>query len=154
MAMVASAIPPVSRHQALPSGAQSHLQAILEGVSANARYPDDADDALAGIGPQSEADAQAARDEQGAVEERRRELFVLLKNVAKLSFEEAVGFVGRALQAAVTRRQASFQVGEGRRCLWPQHHAWNCSTFFGDRWTLKVCVYFNFVLCSCSVWFC
>lgn len=45
----------------------------------------------------------------------RRELFVLLKNVAKLSLEEAVNFVGGLLQAVAARSSGARLVGEGER---------------------------------------
>eukprot|EP00878_Enallax_costatus_P021623 GHUV01022908.1.p1 GENE.GHUV01022908.1~~GHUV01022908.1.p1 ORF type:complete len:615 (+),score=214.70 GHUV01022908.1:523-2367(+) len=110
----------VKRGQALPSGAQLHLQAVLEGVAAAARYPEDganeAEDGSTGPGlgnnssstssnsraRLSDAEVLAAREEQWEVEERRKELLVLLKNAAKLAFPEALNFVASKLQAALS----------------------------------------------------
>jgi exportin-T len=49
----------------------------------------------------------AAREEQWEVEERRRELLVLLKNAAKLAFPEALNFVAGKLQAVLAAGQAA-----------------------------------------------
>jgi exportin-T len=49
----------------------------------------------------SESDLLAAREEQWEVEERRKELLVLLKNAAKLAFPEALTFVAGRLQATL-----------------------------------------------------
>jgi exportin-T len=84
----------------MPPDAALHLRSILEGVAAAARYPRDS--ANEGSGPDGvpadEAEALAAQEEQWEVEERRRELFVVLKNVAKLSLNDALSFVGQQLQ--------------------------------------------------------
>jgi exportin-T len=86
-----------------------HLRSILEGVAAAARYP--ADSANEGSGPDGvpsdEAEALAAREEQYEVEERRRELFVVLKNVAKLSLNDALAFVGQQLQVVAQHAAAA-----------------------------------------------
>lgn len=94
------------------------LQAVLEGVAAAARYPEDganeAEDGSTGPGlgsnsssnnskaHLSDAEVLAAREEQWEVEERRKELLVLLKNAAKLAFPEALNFVASRLQAALS----------------------------------------------------
>jgi hypothetical protein len=44
------------------------------------------------------------------VEERRRELFTVLKNIARLAFSEALAFTSSLLQAALARSDAPFQV--------------------------------------------
>eukprot|EP00879_Flechtneria_rotunda_P017634 GHRR01018485.1.p1 GENE.GHRR01018485.1~~GHRR01018485.1.p1 ORF type:complete len:825 (+),score=308.84 GHRR01018485.1:604-3078(+) len=116
----------VKRGQQLPAAAQMHLQAVLQGVAAATRYPDnganEADDGSEGpglgsssttassstigvtangSGRLSDADLVAAREEQYEVEERRKELLVLLKNAAKLAFREALNFVAGKLQAVL-----------------------------------------------------
>lgn len=92
------------------------LQAVLEGVAAAAKYPQDganeAEDGSTGPGLGSnsssskarlgDAEVLAAREEQWEVEERRKELLVLLKNAAKLAFPEALNFVASRLQAALS----------------------------------------------------
>eukprot|EP00878_Enallax_costatus_P037976 GHUV01043092.1.p1 GENE.GHUV01043092.1~~GHUV01043092.1.p1 ORF type:complete len:205 (+),score=65.85 GHUV01043092.1:266-880(+) len=96
------------------------VQAVLEGVAAAARYPEDganeAEDGSTGPGlgnnssstssnsraRLSDAEVLAAREEQWEVEERRKELLVLLKNAAKLAFPEALNFVASKLQAALS----------------------------------------------------
>jgi hypothetical protein len=44
------------------------------------------------------------------VEEQRRELFVLFKNIAKLAFDSSLAAVGAMLQAAISRPDSTFQV--------------------------------------------
>ncbi|WIA12173.1 hypothetical protein OEZ85_012245 [Tetradesmus obliquus] len=119
------------RGQALPAGAQMHIQAVLEGVAAAARYPADganeADDGSGGPGlgaaaaaaagsraRLSDAEMLAAREEQWEVEERRRELLVLLKNAAKLAFPEALNFVAGKLQAVLAAGQAAAAGSSGQ----------------------------------------
>jgi hypothetical protein len=46
------------------------------------------------------------------VEEKRRELFVLFKNIAKLSFDNTLAAVGSMLQSTISRADASWQVRE------------------------------------------
>lgn len=100
------------RNQALPPNAQMHLHAVLDGVVANASYPAESDnegsDRTGAFS--SEADASAGKEEQSDIEEKRKDLFVLMKNVAKLSFAEALGYVGRLLQGVLGRANARFQV--------------------------------------------
>jgi hypothetical protein len=97
----------VKRGRTLPQGAREHLRAVLEGVAANARYPRGGanegarGDAYGRLPAGDEVAALAAREEQAAVEERRRDLFVLLRAAAKLSLPDAVAFVAGLLQRAV-----------------------------------------------------
>ena len=99
------------RNQGMPGNVGLLLQKILQGVAVTVRYPDDGPNAQQAIAAAaaaaagggsgsgvSEADALAAKEEQWEVEERRKELFVLLKNVAKLAWDEVVAFVGQQLQ--------------------------------------------------------
>jgi exportin-T len=97
------------RGQAMPADAALHLRSILEGVAAAARYPADSANDVGGPDgtPKDEAEALAAREEQFEVEERRRELFVVLKNVAKLSFNDALAFVGQQLQVVAQHAAAA-----------------------------------------------
>ncbi|GBF91404.1 exportin [Raphidocelis subcapitata] len=97
------------RNQTLPPNAALHLRSVLEGVAAAARYPDESANEGAGPDgvPPGEAEALAAREEQWEVEERRRELFVVLKNVAKLSLGDALAFVGQQLQAVAQHAAAA-----------------------------------------------
>ncbi len=102
---------------------------MLEGVAAAARYPDgganEADDGSTGRGlggdrgnagrggVPTEAEQLAAREEQWEVEERRRELLVLLRNAAKLTFPEALSFVTARLQSALSSGGGSGSSGCG-----------------------------------------
>lgn len=103
------------RGQAPPADAALHLRSILEGVAAAARYPADGGNEGAGAdgAPTGEAEALAAREEQFEVEERRRELFVVLKNVAKLSLGDALAFVGQQLQVVAAHAAAAAAGGCG-----------------------------------------
>lgn len=98
------------------------MQAVLEGVAAAARYPEtganEAEDGSTGPGlgsnngsssraRLSDAEVLAAREEQWDMEERRKELLVLLKNAAKLAFPEALNFVASKLQAALSTEVSS-----------------------------------------------
>lgn len=100
---------------------------MLQGVAAAARYPQDganeAEDGSSGPGlgnsnnsssrPSRLSDAEilSAREEQWEVEERRKELLVLLKNAAKLAFPEALNFVASKLQAVLAASNASSTLG-------------------------------------------
>lgn len=64
-----------------------------------------------GAPPAQPSDLAAAQEEQAAVEEKRKELFTLFKNLAKIVFAEALAFVGSALGTVFARQDAPWQVG-------------------------------------------
>lgn len=95
------------RGQALPPDAARHVQEMLEGVALCSRY---APDSAVGSGPpRSQAEAAVAREETGDVEEKRRDLFNLFRNIAKLDFPACLAYVGSLLQAATARPDAPWQ---------------------------------------------
>lgn len=59
----------------------------------------------------SEAEAVAAAEEDAEVLEKRGDLFVLFRNLAKVAPNAAYSFVTTRLQTVLTRPSASFQVG-------------------------------------------
>lgn len=64
-----------------------------------------------GAPPAQPSDLAAAQEEQAAVEEKRKELFTLFKNLAKIVFAEVLAFVGSALGTVFARQDAPWQVG-------------------------------------------
>jgi exportin-T len=110
------------RNQGMPGNVGLHLQKMLEGIAVAVRYPDDGPNAQQAVAAAavaggsgrvvvSEADALAAKEEQWEVEERRKELMVLLKNVAKLAWDEVVVFVGQLLQQVMGQQPAAAREG-------------------------------------------
>ena len=65
------------------------------------------------IGGASPSQVAAAKEEQQDVEEKRRDLFVLFRNMAKLAFNETLSFVGSLLQHAASLASASGREGGG-----------------------------------------
>ncbi|KAF5841975.1 armadillo-type protein [Dunaliella salina] len=92
---------------ALPPECILHVRAMLAGIAVGARYPlhNSANDAGQGgvvAGPSGRGGpSPAAKDEQAEMDDKRRDLFTLYKNLAKVAYMEALGFVGSALQAVV-----------------------------------------------------
>ena len=119
----------------LPPEQASHVLAILQGIAASAKYPQPESACswmdheqpksplqgpsgqqaaslsfgMRGMGPPSPSQVAAAAEEQQDVEEKRRDLFILFRNIAKLAFKETLSFVGSLLQHA-----ASLAVVRGR----------------------------------------
>mmetsp|Transcript_5354 Transcript_5354/g.11718 ORF Transcript_5354/g.11718 Transcript_5354/m.11718 type:complete len:1077 (-) Transcript_5354:655-3885(-) len=103
------------RNVGLSAEAVQHIRAILEGLAGCSRYPQDSS-CLHGGAPTSPVEAAAAREEQNEVEEKRRDLFTLFKNISKIAFTETLAFVGALLQRATSERapgsEATFQEAE------------------------------------------
>lgn len=97
----ARVVSPARSNQGLGGDALAHVRAMMEGCAVCARYPlrNSANDPVPSPSPSALA---MAKEEQFDVDEKRRDLFTLLKNLAKLAWEEALGLVGRLLAAAVT----------------------------------------------------
>lgn len=103
-AAAAAAAPPPT----LPPEQLGHIRAILEGIAATARYPEpsacawqDGEGAGPGRGGRpnmSPSEIAAAKEEQQDVEEKRRELFTLFRNISKLAFGETLSFVAGLFQ--------------------------------------------------------
>ncbi|KAG1677608.1 hypothetical protein FOA52_010389 [Chlamydomonas sp. UWO 241] len=83
-----------------------HVRDILTGLAVCARFPR-ASACANGGAPGSPQELAAAREEQAEVEEKRRELFVLFKNISKIAFSEALSFVGAQLQSAIGENGSS-----------------------------------------------
>lgn len=79
---------------------QAHTQQIrpiFEAVAAAMQYPDDSP----AVEPSSEPEKSDWEETVDVLTERRQELLVLFKNVAKLSPEATVAFLNARLQAAL-----------------------------------------------------
>ncbi|GAX84343.1 hypothetical protein CEUSTIGMA_g11765.t1 [Chlamydomonas eustigma] len=105
------------RSQGLPAEATMHIHAILEGLAMTSRYPVDSACEHGGVLPVSGPELSAAREEQAEVEEKRRDLFSLFKNISKIAFAESVAFVTAQLQKATSppalgRPEVTFQEAE------------------------------------------
>ncbi|KAG2493435.1 hypothetical protein HYH03_008254 [Edaphochlamys debaryana] len=88
--------------------ALAQVRQVLEGVAVAAKYPAQSA-SYGGAAPTLPAALAAAADEQEAVNEKRKDLFTLFRNLAKLAFNEAVGFVGAALGSVLSRPNAAWQ---------------------------------------------
>ncbi|MEW5306130.1 MAG: hypothetical protein WDW36_008620 [Sanguina aurantia] len=62
-----------------------------------------------GTHPGQSESASGRTEEQEEVEERRRELFVLFRNIGKIAFPETVAFVGAVLQSVSSKPNSRFQ---------------------------------------------
>uniref|UniRef100_A0A061S0Z3 Exportin-T n=2 Tax=Tetraselmis sp. GSL018 TaxID=582737 RepID=A0A061S0Z3_9CHLO len=95
----------VRRMQDVPERHMQHARMALDGLHACAMYPSDMPLDTAD-GPEG---AAVVDEMEEAVTEKRREVFTLFKNVAKLSLAETASFVGARLERAIANSQASFQ---------------------------------------------
>jgi hypothetical protein len=89
------------------------VRAILEGIAVAAKFPARAA-SYGGAPPSLPAQLAAAQEELEAVNEKRRDLFTLVRNISKTCFPEVLGFVGAALGTVQARPDAAWQV---RRAL-------------------------------------
>ena len=79
-----------------------------------AKYPQGPNAASYGGPPPTQPAALAAAAEEAeAVSDKRRELFTLFRNIAKICFGEALGFVGAVLGALLPRQDVAWQVRRG-----------------------------------------
>eukprot|EP00798_Chlamydomonas_sp_ICE-L_P025196 gene25196-10836_t len=96
------------RNQGMSEEGAAHLRSILTGLAVCSRYPDDSVSYPGAAG--SATELAAAKEEQSDVEEKRRDLFTLFKNIAKLAFQETLAFVSTQLQTtAQANLNAAFQ---------------------------------------------
>lgn len=90
----------------------AEVRAIVEGIAVAAKFPTSG--ASYGGGPPAlPTELVAAQEELEAVNEKRRDLFTLLRNIAKTCFPEVLGFTGAVLGAVLSRPDAAWQVRDG-----------------------------------------
>lgn len=82
------------------------IKPILEAVAASMQYPHDSP----AVEPTSEPEKAEWEETAEMLSERRQELFVLFKNLARLSPDQAGAFLGTQLQQKLSP-SASFAVG-------------------------------------------
>ncbi|CAK0782799.1 hypothetical protein CVIRNUC_005994 [Coccomyxa viridis] len=90
---------------------RQHVRGILEAVAGCAKYPDTSSAAALDPSDRS-AQALAAAEAEHAAAERRQELFVLLRNAAKVFPEEGYAVVGPRLQALASEGDTDFKDAE------------------------------------------
>ncbi|GFR43596.1 hypothetical protein Agub_g4693, partial [Astrephomene gubernaculifera] len=96
------------RNPGLDPETRAQVRAILEGIAVAAKFPAQPD-SYGGAPPALPAQLAAAQEEREAVEEKRRDLFTLFRNIAKICFPEVLGFVGAALGSVLGRADAGWQ---------------------------------------------
>lgn len=98
----------------MPDNASNHLKSILDGMLKCASYPSDS--AIIEENGGTEVQMAAIKEEQEAVEDRRRDLLTLFKNIARVMISPTVQFVDSRLAAALSNPDSTFQVRrlEGR----------------------------------------
>ncbi|GIL47531.1 hypothetical protein Vafri_4333, partial [Volvox africanus] len=86
----------------------AEVRAIVEGIAVAAKFPTPGA-SYGGALPSQPTELVAAQEELEAVNVKRRELFTLLRNIAKTCFSEVLGFVGAVLGAVLSRPDAAWQ---------------------------------------------
>ncbi|CAD7697822.1 unnamed protein product [Ostreobium quekettii] len=95
------------RSATVSDNASNHLKRTLDGMLKCASYPSDS--AILEQNGGTEVEMAAIKEEQEAVEDRRRDLLTLFKNIARVMMSPTVQFVDSRLGATLCNPESTFQ---------------------------------------------
>lgn len=95
----------------LDTDSQEFVALLIQGIAAAARYPDDS--AVFGGVPKSQQEAVLSDEEEAAMDAARQELFVLMRNAAKLAPARAIELAHSLLRSMLPQEETpSWQAAE------------------------------------------